>query len=39
MGTRFAYDGEIVEVIEMHTVAGMPEVLTLRNKLDLLRCT
>lgn len=27
-GTRFVYDGEVIEVIEMHPVAGMPEVLT-----------
>jgi transposase InsO family protein len=27
-GTRFAYDGEVIEVVEMHPVAGMPEVLT-----------
>ncbi len=28
-GTRFIYDGQVIEVIEMHPpVAGMPEVLT-----------
>ncbi|AFC42523.1 integrase catalytic subunit [Mycobacterium intracellulare ATCC 13950] len=27
MGTQFIYDGEVLEVIEMHPVAGMPEVL------------
>ncbi|MGO9154455.1 transposase [Mycobacterium sp.] len=27
VGTRFVYDGEVLEVIEMHPVAGMPEVL------------
>jgi hypothetical protein len=26
-GTQFVYDGEVLEVIEMHPVAGMPEVL------------
>jgi hypothetical protein len=32
-GTRFTYDGEVIEGVEMHTVAGMPEVLArdLRN--------
>ena len=28
VGTRFTYDGEIVEVVEMHTVNGTPEALT-----------
>jgi transposase InsO family protein len=27
VGTRFAYDGEIVEIVELHTVDGAPEVL------------
>jgi transposase InsO family protein len=27
-GTRFSYDGEVIEVVELHPVAGMPEVLT-----------
>lgn len=27
-GTRFSYDGEVVEVVEMHPVGGMPEVVT-----------
>jgi transposase InsO family protein len=27
-GTRFSYDGEFVEVIEVHSVGGMPEVVT-----------
>lgn len=27
-GTRFTYGGEIVEVIEMHPVRGVPEVVT-----------
>jgi transposase InsO family protein len=27
VGTQFVYDGEVLEVIEMHPVAGMPEVL------------
>jgi hypothetical protein len=25
-GTRFIYDGEVIEIVEMHPVAGMPEV-------------
>jgi hypothetical protein len=25
VGTRFAYDGEIVEIVEMHAVDGIPE--------------
>ena len=28
VGTRFTYDGEIVEVVEMHPVRGVPEVVT-----------
>jgi hypothetical protein len=28
VGTRFTYDGEIVEVVEMHPVRGAPEVVT-----------
>lgn len=36
-GTRFAYDGEIVEVIEMHPVAGMPEVLARDLRSDKVR--
>lgn len=28
VGTRFSYDGEIVEVVEMHPVGGIPEVVT-----------
>ena len=27
-GTRFIYDGEVIEIVEMHPVAGMSEVLT-----------
>ena len=27
VGTRFLYDGEVLEVIELHPVAGAPEVL------------
>jgi transposase InsO family protein len=26
-GTRFIYDGQVIEIVEMHPVAGMPEVL------------
>lgn len=28
VGTRFAYDGEIVEIVEMNTVESIPEVIT-----------
>ncbi|GAB1815919.1 transposase [Mycobacterium sp. MUNTM1] len=28
VGTRFSYDGEIVEVVEMHLLGGIPEVVT-----------
>src|ERR1700747_543584 len=28
VGTRFSYDGELVEVIEVHSVGGTPEVAT-----------
>lgn len=28
VGTRFSYDGEIVEVVEIHPVRGVPEVVT-----------
>jgi transposase InsO family protein len=28
VGTRFAYDGEIVEIVEMNTVGSIPEVIT-----------
>jgi transposase InsO family protein len=27
VGTRFTYDGEVIEVVEMHPVGGVPEVL------------
>lgn len=27
VGTRFSYDGEVVEVVEIHPVAGVPEVV------------
>ncbi len=26
-GTRFVYDGEVIEVVEIHAVNGPPEVL------------
>jgi hypothetical protein len=26
-GTRFVYDGEVIEVVEIHAVQGLPEVL------------
>lgn len=28
VGTCFAYDGEIVQIVEMHSVDDIPEVLT-----------
>jgi hypothetical protein len=36
-GTRFVYDGEVIEVVEMHSVAGMPEVLTRDLRRDTVR--
>jgi hypothetical protein len=36
-GTRFAYDGEVAEVVEMHTVGGMPEVLARELRTDTVR--
>jgi transposase InsO family protein len=36
-GTRFVYDGEVVEIVEMHPVAGMPEVLTRDLRSDTVR--
>jgi hypothetical protein len=36
-GTRFTYDGEVIEVVEMHPVAGMPEVLTRDLRRDTVR--
>jgi hypothetical protein len=36
-GTRFTYDGEVIEVVEMHPVAGMPEVLTRDLRCDTVR--
>jgi hypothetical protein len=37
VGTRFVYDGEVLEVIEMHPVAGTPEVLTRDLRTDTVR--
>jgi transposase InsO family protein len=28
VGARFVYDGEIIEIVELHTVDGVPEVMT-----------
>jgi hypothetical protein len=36
-GTRFIYDGEVIEIVEMHPVAGMPEVLTRDLRSDAVR--
>ncbi|CAN5720287.1 hypothetical protein BH09ACT7_BH09ACT7_09640 [soil metagenome] len=36
-GTRFAYDGEVLEVVQMHAVSGMPEVLTRDLRSDKVR--
>jgi hypothetical protein len=37
VGTRFAYDGEVLEVVEMHPVAGTPEVLARDLRTDTVR--
>lgn len=37
VGTRFVYDGEVLEVIEMHPVAGMPEVLARELRTETMR--
>lgn len=36
-GTRFLYDGEIIEVVELHTVHGMPEALVREARSDSVR--
>jgi transposase InsO family protein len=36
-GTRFSYDGEVIEIVEMHPVAGMPEVLARDLRSDTVR--
>lgn len=36
-GTRFSYDGEVVTVVELHAVDGMPEVLTRELRTDTVR--
>lgn len=37
VGTRFVYDGEVLEVIEMHPVAGTPEVIARDLRTDTVR--
>lgn len=37
VGTRFVYDGEMLEVVEMYPVAGMPEVLARELRTDMVR--
>jgi transposase InsO family protein len=37
VGTRFVYDGDFLEVIEMHPVAGMPEILARELRTDTVR--
>jgi transposase InsO family protein len=37
VGTRFVYDGEVFEVIEMHPRANMPEVLARELRTDTVR--
>jgi hypothetical protein len=37
LGMRFAYDGEVLEVIESHHVAGTPELLTKDLRTDAVR--
>jgi hypothetical protein len=37
LGTRFVYDGEVLEVIESHPVAGTPELLTGDLRTDAVR--
>jgi hypothetical protein len=37
VGTRFVYDGDFLEVIEMHPAAGMPEILARELRTDTVR--
>jgi Helix-turn-helix domain len=37
VGTRFLYDGEVVEVVEMHPVGGMQEVLATGSRTEVVR--
>lgn len=37
VGTRFVYDGEVLEVVEMHPIAGTPEVLARDLRTDTVR--
>ena len=35
--TRFTYDGEVIEIVEIHPVKGAPEVLTKDLRTQLVR--
>ena len=37
VGTRFTYDGEVIEIVEIHPVKGAPEVLTKDLRTQLVR--
>src|SRR5277367_255449 len=37
VSTRFVYDGEVLEVVEMHGAAGMPELLARDLRTDTTR--
>lgn len=37
IGTRFVYDGEIIEIVELHTVEGEPEAMTKDLRTGVLR--
>ena len=36
-GTRFVYDGEVIEVVELHALQGMPEVLVREVRTEVVR--
>lgn len=36
-GTRFVYDGEVIEVVEIHAVNGPPEVLAREVRTEVVR--
>lgn len=36
-GTRFVYDGEVIEVVEIHAVQGLPEVLVREVRTEVVR--
>lgn len=37
VGTRFDYDGEVIEIVEVHTIKGAPEVLTTDLRTQMVR--